>query len=317
MKKNIDYLISALKSLIGFFDLHKSVIDPIVQIKEIAAELPAHYDILMENAQIQQESTTGVTKEKNIISDTLCHTLFPTMTLICNEAYKQEDIELSTRMKTTLSKLQALRDSILIATSKDVCTYCDEHTEELPAIGIQVASVEKLKLDTIELENTIGRPRELRSSKKTATENMDKEATKSNWLIQNRLTPLMDTFFAESDPTLLSDYHGIVHHDKIPSRKVCLIGIITDTDTGEPVEKVWIEIPGADVAYRVTSQNGRFQVKNMEEGTFIIRCSQANYHPKVVEFSHAWGITTHLNIEMEMTDIAKQQMSQIEDLHNA
>ena len=127
----------------------------------------------------------------------------------------------------------------------------------------------------------------------------------------------MNIFYAETNPRLLSNYHGIVQHDKIPSRKVCLIGIITDTDTGEPIEKVWIEIPGANVAYRVNSKNGRFQVKNMEEGNFIIRCTQANYHPKVVEFSHAWGITTHLIIEMEMTEIAKQQDPKARILQNA
>ena len=307
MKKNIDHLISVLKSLIGFFDIHKSVTDPIVQIKEIATELPTHYSTIIDNAKIQQESSEGLTREKAIITDVLCHTLYPIMTLICNEAYKQKDIELSTRMKTSSRKLKAMKESNLIATSKDVCEYCDTHTEELAGIGIQATSVEKLKSDTIELENIMGKPRELRSCKKTATENMNEEATKTNWLIQNRLSPLMHTFFAENNPSLLSEYQGIVQYDKIPRRKVCLIGIITDTDTGEPIEKVLVEIPSANVSYRTNSKYGRFQIKNMEEGNFTIRCTQANYHPKVMEFSHAWGLTTHLSIKMEMTDIAKQQ----------
>lgn len=316
MKKNIDYLISVLKSLIGFYDLNKAIIDPFIQIKEIVAELPAHYNSLMDNIQVQNESNTGLTKEKNIVKDTLCHTLFPFMTLICNEAYKQKDAELSTQMKTTLGKLQALREASLIASSKDAYEYCDTHTEQLPGMGIELTSLDKLKSDTEKLENIMGKPREMRSIKKTATENLNQEVTKTNWLIQNRLSPLMDTFFAESNPTLLSEYHGIVHQDKIPSRKICLIGLIKDADTDEAILNIWIEIPGANVAYRVKSENGRFQVKNLEEGNYTLICTQANYHTKVVEFSHAWGITTHLTIKMEMTDIAKQQLTQTEDLQN-
>lgn len=317
MKKHIEYLISSLKSLIGFFDINKAVTDSFIQIKEIVAELPAHYNILMDNVQIQDESNTGLTKEKNIVKDTLCHTLYPCMTLICNEAYKQKDAQLSTQMKTTLKKLQGLKEASLIAKSKDVCVYCDAHTEQLPGIGIEVTAIEKLKSDTVKLEDIMGKPREMRSVKKTATENLDQQSTKTNWLLQNRLSPLMNTFFAESNPTLLSEYHGIVHQDKIPSRKICLIGRIIDADTGEAIQNAWIEIPGSDVAYRVKSKNGRFQVKNLVEGNFILRCTQANYHPMVVEFSHAWGITTQLTIKMVMTDIAKQQVTQKMDLQKA
>jgi len=317
MKKKIQSLISALKSLIGFFDQNKAEIDPYIQIKEIAAELPAHYNSLMDNVQIQNDSITGVTKEKNIVKDKLCHTLYPCMTFICNETYKQNDTELSTEMKTTLKGLTATGEANLIATSNDVCAYCDAHTEQLADMGILATNVEKLKADTLKLEVIMGKPREMRSVKKTATENLNQQSTKTNWLLHNRLSPLMDTFFAETNPTLLSEYHGIVHMDKIPRRKICLIGQITDADTSEAIQKAWIEIPGADIAYRVKSKNGRFQVKNLEEGNFILRCTQANYHPKVVEFSHAWGITTHLTIEMEMTDIAKQQVPQTENLQNA
>ena len=296
-----------LKSLMGFFDVHKAETDLYIQIKEIAAELPAHYDTLMGNVQIQSESITGLVKEKNLIKETLCHTLYPCMTLICNEAYKQNDTELSTQMKTTQNKLLALGETILIAKSKDVSNYCDAHTEQLPSIGIKPEDLEKLKSKTTKLENIVGKPTEMRIVKKTATENLNTESSKTNWLINNRLTPLMNTFFAESNPTLLSEYHGIAHHVKIPSRKVSIIGLIKDTETNEPILNVWIEIPGTDIAYRVMSKNGRFMIKNFEEGNFIIRCAQANYHSKHMEFSHAWGITTHLTIEMQMTDIAKQQ----------
>lgn len=91
------------------------------------------------------------------------------------------------------------------------------------------------------------------------------------------------------------------------------MGSITDDETNEPISNCWIEIPNTNIAYRLKGEKGRFRIQNLEPGTYEFKCTQTNYHPFAIQFSHAWGETTRLQIRMKMTEIAKNQQPKEEE----
>ncbi|MFA8437277.1 MAG: carboxypeptidase-like regulatory domain-containing protein [Marinifilaceae bacterium] len=139
-----------------------------------------------------------------------------------------------------------------------------------------------------------------------ATKIMDQSTRKIMWLIINRLTPLMITYF-DDDPVFLESYNNAIDIHKAATHKLAIRGSILDAETGEPVTNTWLEVPGTDIAYRATGKKGLFRIQHLEPDNYQLTCTQGNYHPLTVNFTQVWGETTKLNLELQMTEKAKTE----------
>ena len=174
-------------------------------------------------------------------------------------------------------------------------------------MDISADEVTSLKNKADELKDVMGKPLQVKARRKIATQNLNELEKEANWKINNRLKPMVISVFEKENEEMVRKFLEISSPDKDPMRKFAVMGLISDQENQEPILNAVISIEGTEISYRVRSKKGQFRIKNLEPGTYTMVVTHEKYVEKRVEFTHAWGETTRLSIEMERTAVGQPE----------
>ncbi|MFA8435025.1 MAG: carboxypeptidase-like regulatory domain-containing protein [Marinifilaceae bacterium] len=307
MKKDIKYIVTVLRLLVDLITEFASTINEKANLKEISDQLPNLLNKILENLNIQEQPIQGVTKQKRASRNKLEQSLYPVMTILHDYAQQHGDEKLMEEMKTSTSRLSHISAEALLTQARNTINFCTSKGEELPNHGIATEMFDTLQTNFNLFREVVAKPKKLMNRRKEATRQLDILGDKSEYLIYKRMYPLMESYFILNNPSLWKKFQFAVSPGRIPTHKLAVQGNILDTETGEPITNIWLEVQGTDIAYRAKGKKGQFRIQHLEPGNYRLSCIHANYYPLSVEFTQVWGETTRLNLKLQMTNEAKRK----------
>ena len=100
---------------------------------------------------------------------------------------------------------------------------------------------------------------------------------------------------------------GILAATNQEVRAAELIGRVTDTDTGAPLQGVNLQIQGLPVADQ-TDTDGRYSIESLESGVYTLTASHIGY-ASITKQIRATHSAVHLNLSMKMITLPGQSVT--------
>ncbi|HCR19412.1 MAG TPA: TonB-dependent receptor, partial [Candidatus Latescibacteria bacterium] len=100
---------------------------------------------------------------------------------------------------------------------------------------------------------------------------------------------------------------GILAATNQDVRAAELIGRVTDTDTGAPLQGVNLQIQGLPVADQ-TDTDGRYSIESLESGVYTLTASHIGY-ASITKQIRATHSAVHLNLSMKMITLPGQSVT--------
>lgn len=298
-----------LTVVLDVLDDYKDIIEAQPTIKEVTDIFRANYLRMQKNIQIQSETVTGETKLKRLTKSNLASSYYSVASFVRNYAIKMENLKLEEALSHTQLQLNRMKGPQLIGQVDFVLEYYDSLEDPTP-LGIPTEMTDTLRTDLAAFKVQMMAPQEARLRIKNATAELDQLYNETRMLIEKRMIPLFKACYAQSQIELWTRFQNSVQMIKPPTHHLAIKGSIRDVETKEPITKAWIDIPNTDISYRVRSKKGNFIVRNLDPGSYTIKCSHGNYQEVKQHFKVLWGETTKLVIEMQMDARARKKQEQ-------
>jgi len=258
-----------------------------------------------EALRVQSSDIRGYTLTKAERRTNLSNSLIKVINLIYNHCLIKNQLDQINDYKSTYKKLKRLSYSNLLDKSISTLKYCDNHSEQLPNMGISDEMKQALKDDSAALEDYIAMPQEMIKKKEEAGMKVERLGREIDYLQSNQLDKLMESFFSTSDPEVYTAYQQAVKREKAGSRKMALIGTVKDKATNQPINRAHILISKADIDHLVKSEKGGFRIPQLDADTYPIEVIATNYITKKLTLVHNFGETDRLDVLLEPEPVEK------------
>lgn len=254
---------------------------------------------LKEAIRIQSTDNAGYTISKMQRRSNLAHSLINIMNLIYTDCLNKNQLNHIYDYKSTYKMLKRLSYLKILDKSVSIINYCDKHAEKLSDMGISAEMLQLLKDDSKALEDYIALPQEMIKKKEEATQKIGSLVKEIDYLQIDQLNKLMESFFKLSDPVLYAAYMQAVKRERIPTKRLALIGSVKDIRTGKPINNAQVLIPQAEIEHIIKGEKGGFRISNLEAGTFPVEFRAVNYKSQIITLVHNFGVTDRLDVLLE------------------
>jgi hypothetical protein len=275
---------SMLKDVQSLFNnpVNAAKIATIAAIVSAKGELDAHITLLDSNKVISDADNKGIRLNKDDLREAVADRILDIAGPLANLGRVTNDNVLKNRYKVTKSELMDMRANDLVTFATQTITDANANLPALLSSGITAANVTALTNASAAFQLIIASPGQAIQMKKVANENIKATFPLTRELIDTGITPLMRTNFFASDPDFYRVYlastlittTGVRHYD--------FFGQVIDSTTGAFVQKVKVAVVSGDgaqtpIASDETGPKGRFQFKEIPQGTYIVILSRPGY----------------------------------------
>ena len=247
---------------------------------------------------VQERDIKGVTQDKGSAADELIEQAFKVSTAVHAYATEVNNNTLREKINYSLSDLKIARDTLLI----DLCQLIhDEATvvvADLTDYGIKAADLADLLSKLSDYELLVAGPRNAITDRSTATVELDILLKQGDDILKNKMDKLL-VQFAVSDPEFLTQYTSMRKLVGMGGSGTGLKGKITDSQTGDRIQDVTVEIPDMERDIK-TNGTGLYVFKQARPGVYAIRAEAKGYEPmEIEEFEIVEGKLNVLDIELD------------------
>lgn len=283
---------------IEMYQEHESLFSSIPTLVASYAKLPGFNTTYQTNIDFCKTSTTGLTEVFNAKKKILVSCICVPMNRIYQYARLNGQTDLMEESKVTISAVSRFGTAELTSASEHCFQLAERLKDKWAEIGLTQEMMDNmLNANENFLQSTI-MPEELKYKLEAAHKKLEDTRVENTRVCREEILPTLRIEFGDSHPELVDRYLSIFRTHKVTHRKRALEGQIVDSATGEPITDVMISIDDTDVNRRVRSEQGRFFVQNLKNQEYIIRCTHQRYETLVFRFTHVWGETTKLRLEM-------------------
>lgn len=281
---------SMLKDVQALFNItgNATKIAPIGALVSAKGELDGNVTSLDSNKVISDADNTGIRGNKDDIRATVAARILDLAGPLANLGRTTNDNVLKNRYKVTKSELIDMRENDLITFAAQTVTDANANLLALAPSGITAANVTALTNASAAFQLIIASPGQAIQMKKVANENIKLTFPQTRELIDIGITTLMRTNFFVSDLDFYKLYLQSTLITTTGVRHFDFFGLVIDSTTGAPVQKVLVEVLGLDATNPIaagtrpitndaTGPKGHFQFKEIPQGTYTVRISRPGY----------------------------------------
>lgn len=157
--------------------------------------------------QIQAGKTDGITLDKQRLKTALCEKAFEIASAVKAYANTVKNSTLAAKVSVAKSDLLRSRDTETAGLCQNIRTEATANLAALANYAVTAADLTDLAQKISAYETALSKPQDARVSKKTATENLDREFEEFDNILNNRMDPLILKFQAAS-PDFVKDYNN-------------------------------------------------------------------------------------------------------------
>lgn len=311
MDKTVKTTIQLVKKLIVIRTENATTLNQRPIINQEFDNLEIDYHKLNTYAQAADVSTKSSTLKKQEARNTYIHELRKLFALLCTVARHQNDNTLIHNTHFSKTKLIRLSNTILIAKSREIKKYCQQHPTYQQQAGITQQDLTNLDTLAKEFENLYQAPASELAKRKKAIKRLKDYASNVSKRIHKNLIPMLKGMYQIDNPDLWNQIHTVVYKQHQPVRHHDIIGKIIDQTTNQAVPGAIIQIPKLNYTKKLKAGGGLFYLNNIPQGKYIAIVSQPNYITKSKTFTKIDNIP--LRITISMTPIQPTNKSDIQN----
>jgi len=158
-------------------------------------------------AQIQAGKTDGITQDKARLKTAMCEKAFEIASAVLSYANTVKNSTLAGKVAVTKSDLLRSRDTETAGLCQNIRTEATANLAALADYAVTAADLTDLAQKISAYEAALSKPQDARVSRKTATENLDREFDEFDNILDNRMDPLILKFQANK-PDFVRDYNN-------------------------------------------------------------------------------------------------------------
>jgi hypothetical protein len=149
-------------------------------------------------AQSQAGKTDSITQGKGRLKTVMCERAFEIASAVLAYANTGKNITLAGKVKVSKSDLLRFRDTELIVLCQNTRTEATANLAALADHAVTTADLPDLDQRISAYEAALSKPQDARVSKRTATDNLDREFDEPENILDNRMDPFIPKFQAAS-----------------------------------------------------------------------------------------------------------------------
>jgi len=179
----------------------------------------------------------------------------------------------------TPSDLKLMKGNDLVTNANATITAANANLPALASAGVTAAMVTALTNDLASFVLVLNGPEGAIQAKKTASQNIDDTFPKTRECLELTIKPLMRTNFAKTDPDF---YHNFLNATQIVHTGIHhldFFGLIIDSVSHTGVHGILVRVMDGttEIANANTGDKGRFQFKEIPDGTYTVELSRPGY----------------------------------------